>query len=129
MIERKTKHTCKRCGKCCHKFAITFSLEEISREPRLMRSDAFMEWMSVPSQNRHTYEFMRQRNHPFILRKPYRNAPCPFLFPNKECMIYETRPQVCRDFPGGSLCIREYEDAKNHNRRNNRCSARQLQRR
>ena len=27
--------SCERCGKCCHAFGITLSIEDMNREPRL----------------------------------------------------------------------------------------------
>ncbi len=95
---------CERCGQCCHAFAITLSIEDMNREPRL--------WdVAVPIQyvrNPRTRAFMVKRGHPWVIRKERRGAPCPFLELRNVCWIYETRPQVCRDYPeSGGSCIRE----------------------
>lgn len=54
--------------------------------------------------------FMKERGHGWAIYKPYRGTPCPFLNANNECLIYETRPQICRDYPQGIKCIKEMQN-------------------
>lgn len=48
---------------------------------------------------------MKEKKHPFAIKKRGLGQPC--VFYNDGCMIYETRPQICRDYPGDGHCIRE----------------------
>ena len=85
---------CKQCGRCCHQFGITLTPEDLNRELRLWE-------VAVPIQsvgNPKTRRYMIEKKHPFAIRKEKRGGPCPFLAANNECVIYETRPQICRDY-------------------------------
>jgi Fe-S-cluster containining protein len=90
---------CIRCAKCCHCFSITFTPEDINREPRLLD---FV--ISIHKVFGKVKQFMVEKGHPFLLRKQGRGSPCPFLL-NSLCMIYNTRPQICRDYPQGVKCL------------------------
>ena len=97
------KFECKQCGKCCHVLLATMTVEDMNREPRL--------WdVAVPIQkvgNPKTRAFMAEKKHPWAIGKTHRGSPCPFLSPGNDCMIYETRPQICRDYPQkGFKCLR-----------------------
>ena len=99
------EHACQRCGLCCHSFGITLTIEDLNREPRLYQ-------YSIPTEevgNMKTRLFMQQNNMPFVVDKGGRGLPCPF-FANKSCLIYETRPQICRDYPGRGLCKRREKE-------------------
>ena len=99
--------TCQRCGICCHQLSATLTPEDMNREPRL--------WdVAVPIQNVRnpkTRRYMKEKRHPWAIDKEKRGAPCPFLVQPEgkpaECSIHETRPQICRDYPGKAKCIRE----------------------
>ena len=97
-----TESLCERCGKCCHQFGITLTIEDMNREPRLWQ-------VAVPIQkvgNPKTRAYMAEKKMPFAIRKESHGGPCPFLVLNKDCMIYETRPQICRDYPQkGVKCL------------------------
>jgi len=94
--------SCERCGKCCHVFGITLSIEDMNREPRL--------WdVAVPIQkvgNPKTRAFMAEKKHPWVIGgKKKRGDACVFLVGNN-CTIYETRPRICRDYPQkGAPCL------------------------
>ena len=94
---------CKRCGRCCHSFSITLTIEDMNREPRLWN-------VAIPIQkvgNPKTKAYMIEKKHPFVIGKAKRGGPCPFLAPNNDCIVYETRPQICRDYPAkGVKCLR-----------------------
>jgi len=92
---------CKQCGRCCHNFGITLSIDDMNMEPRL--------WdVAVPIQrvgNPKTRAYMAEKKHLWVIGgKPHRHAPCPFLTAEKLCGIYETRPQICRDYPQEGIC-------------------------
>ena len=95
---------CRRCGKCCCQFGITLSISDMNREPRL--------WdVAVPIQNvgnPKTRAFMAEKKHPWVIGgKEKRGDPCVFLA-GTDCLIYETRPLICRDYPeNGGKCIGE----------------------
>jgi len=99
---------CQRCGKCCCHAGVTLAIEDMSREPRL--------WdVAVPIQqvgNPKTRAFMAEKKHPWVIGgKKKRGDACVFLVGNN-CTIYETRPQICRDYPeNGGKCIKEKQDA------------------
>ncbi len=95
--------SCKQCGKCCHKFSITLTIEDMNREPRLWQ-------VVIPIQrvgNPKTRAYMAEKKHPWVIGgKPNRGDPCPFLTAENLCGIYETRPQICRDYPQkGTKCL------------------------
>ena len=95
--------TCRRCAKCCRRFSITLRPEDMSREPRLWQ-------VAVPIQrvgNPVTRAYMAEKQHPWAIGKARAGAPCPFLAATNDCFIYETRPQICRDYPQeGVKCLR-----------------------
>lgn len=93
---------CERCGKCCHQLSATMTLQDMNREPRLWE-------VAVPIHrvgNRKTRRFMLEKGHPFVIGKEKQGGPCPFLTTDNLCLIYETRPQICRDYPQGAKCVR-----------------------
>ena len=97
--------SCERCGQCCHQLSATLSIADMNREPRL--------WdVAVPIQhvgNPKTRAFMAEKKHPWAINKAHRGAACPFYF--EGCTIYETRPQICRDYPeNGGTCIKEKQE-------------------
>ena len=97
--------SCEQCGKCCHA-GVTLAIEDMNREPRLFQVAVPIHRVGNPK----TRAFMAEKKHPWAINKPHRGAPCPFYFDG--CTIYETRPQVCRDYPeNGGLCIKEKENA------------------
>lgn len=105
-MKRKTKHVCQRCGKCCGMFGISLSMADMNREPRLW--DVAVEIVEI--KNRKLVRFMMEKGHRYAIGKRQRGASCVFLDANRECLIYGTRPDVCREFPGDSLCPREVTD-------------------
>jgi len=93
---------CKRCGRCCHKYSITLTLEDMNREPRLWQVVTPMQLVG----NQITKAYMIEKKYPFVIRKAKRGGACPLLAPNNDCVIYETRPQICRDYPQeGVRCL------------------------
>lgn len=83
---------CCRCAQCC-KLGVTVGPEDLNREPRL--------WNYVDSihktKSHKMARYMRIEGHPYAIRKAARFSLCVFLGATG-CLIYETRPQVCRDY-------------------------------
>lgn len=100
---RKIEHVCKQCGKCCRVFRITFDEADINREPRLLKIAMTEDQVRKDK----TARVMKQLKHPYAMAKVYPGAPCVFLNKENKCVIYETRPQICRDYPGDDYCLRE----------------------
>ena len=84
--------SCKGCGKCCHK-SVCFGPEDLNREPRLQDFLVGVQDVDNPK----TWGYMIEMKLPFVIRE-LKGRPCPFLVSGNECLIYETRPQMCRDF-------------------------------
>ena len=82
------REACRRCGACCANVACPpFVPEEMAELPRDIRN--VVDW--------------------FRGRDPDRGPrviPCYFLnIATRRCLIYEHRPQACREFkPGGQVC-------------------------
>jgi len=80
---------CRQCGNCCHATRVNVSEAEIA---------AIAEFLSMPVE-----EVIRQyteedpRDHSRLLAQP-RCGPCIFLDKGL-CLVYEARPQVCREYP------------------------------
>lgn len=83
--------SCKQCGRCCRELIIEVELADAEREPR------------IKTEGQALYDYYDS-----TLINAYRlSTPdhgCVFLAGN-ECLIYETRPDVCRSFePGSEQC-------------------------
>ena len=99
MARQKKQIECVKCGSCCKCFRIVLSLADVNKEPRLQK-------VMIPIYKilGKTRRYMAEKKLPFALPKP-----CPFLLSNNECSIYETRPQMCRDYPQGDSKCLQYE--------------------
>ncbi len=83
-------HECDGCGACCGAHLIFASVHDAAREPRIVcETQKLAAWLVTP---RWAY-----RLHPL----PFHQACC-FLDADRRCSIYETRPEVCREFAAGS---------------------------
>jgi Fe-S-cluster containining protein len=97
---------CIKCGQCCHQLSATFTIEDLNREPRLRE-------VAVPIQkvgNVKLRAYMAEKGMPWAVNKPSKGAPCPFLGSDNLCNIHDTRPQICRDYPQESRCIKEMQE-------------------
>jgi len=99
------KFECKRCGKCCVKFTGTLSAtkEDILRWRKEGRDDII------------AYVYFMGDDWGDLFFHPETGGEihdrCPFLrkIRNKneyKCMIEETKPEVCRNYPHGRKCIK-----------------------
>jgi Fe-S-cluster containining protein len=75
---------CNGCGACCRKYPLFASKADAEREPRI-RKEALELPERVQDESR-TYE---------LHRLPSREE-CIFFDRNNRCMIYATRPAMCR---------------------------------
>jgi Fe-S-cluster containining protein len=82
-----------RCAKCCFITGVGITPEDLNREPRLWQFAAPLSRVD----NLKMREYMIEKGIPFALGKRKHGDPCPFLLKNK-CMIYETRPDMCRNY-------------------------------
>ncbi len=91
-----TTAECDGCGACCRTFPIFATREDAAREPRLeAEARAVREPMALTPAGAWAFQ---------LYPLPFQDACC-FLDAERRCGIYDTRPQVCRDFPaGGELC-------------------------
>jgi Fe-S-cluster containining protein len=87
------RFVCDECGACCRSFPIFVTLEDVRREPRID-----VEAMRLPKG--HNVAGWTHQLFPL----PFHEQ-CSFLDGMERCEIYESRPQVCRDFEAGDpLC-------------------------
>ncbi len=83
-------YECDGCGACCGAYLILASVNDAAREPRIAsETQKLAAWLETP---RWAY-----RLHPL----PFHQACC-FLDADRRRTIYETRPEVCREFAAGS---------------------------
>jgi Fe-S-cluster containining protein len=95
---------CIKCGKCCRRFGVSLSIDDMNKEPKL--------WdVAVPIQkinNPKLRKYMIENNHPWAIKLMPVSFACPFLTAQNLCKIYDTRPQVCRDYPQEGAPCRQY---------------------
>jgi Fe-S-cluster containining protein len=84
---------CKKCGKCCSKLKLEIMELDLIREPKLR-------YRAVELGNNN-----RDIDNPF--NKAYMlPSPCPF-YVDGNCIIYDTRPNLCVAF--GDKCLNKKE--------------------
>jgi Fe-S-cluster containining protein len=97
-MDKESKQSCHRCGKCClADFIVCATVEDRDRWRREGRQDILNMierehgvWMGDHLVSSETGRYLRG---------------CPFLEwegDHAGCTIYETRPQICRDYLPGS---------------------------
>ncbi len=101
-LEVPIAHVCQRCGLCCRVTTPTLTVDDVMREPRLLEHAVTIE--RVP--DRRVRRYMRQMGHVYALVKAERGIPCVF-YNDTGCSLYETRREICRQYPNGSKCARE----------------------
>jgi Fe-S-cluster containining protein len=79
-------HPCRMCGKCCHQANITIMDEEVGRIASHLNMNA----------DRFIAEYLYRDDNRWLFKKSGR---CRFLGSDNKCMIWEERPEICRDFP------------------------------
>lgn len=82
------KSKCSKCGKCCTNILLLED-QEIKRIKKFIREN------DIKCNNKNS--IMLASSEGYIDR-------CPFLSNDNLCMIYEMRPQICRDFKCSTFC-------------------------
>ncbi|MDY3528322.1 YkgJ family cysteine cluster protein [Riemerella anatipestifer] len=77
---------CLSCANCCKTTGPLFTTQDIERISKFLRLK--------PTQFEEKYLRIDEDND-WVLQQ----LPCPFLFSDNTCMIYEVRPKACREFP------------------------------
>ncbi|MBT0548788.1 YkgJ family cysteine cluster protein [Riemerella anatipestifer] len=74
------------CANCCKTTGPLFTTQDIERISKFLKLK--------PTQFEEKYLRIDEDND-WVLQQ----LPCPFLFSDNTCMIYEVRPKACREFP------------------------------
>jgi Fe-S-cluster containining protein len=95
-----------RCtGHCCRCFSTDFSYEEAQAD--------FLVWKKNPAESKlPNIEIVAPMLIPLGKIRGQEIFTCKHLGKDGNCMIYETRPQICRDFPGPTPCT--YRNCASH---------------
>jgi uncharacterized protein len=78
--------SCLNCANCCKTIGPRLNEKDIDRLAKYlkMKPGTFME-QYIETDEDHDYVF--------------RGHPCPFLLHDNHCMVYESRPKACREYP------------------------------
>lgn len=78
--------SCLDCANCCKTIGPRLTDKDIDRLAKhlRMKPSAFIEQYVVTDED-----------NDFV----FREHPCPFLLPDNYCMVYESRPKACREYP------------------------------
>ncbi len=80
------KIDCLECANCCRSLGPAIydkDIERISKTLKMKPSDVVDQYLKVDEDGDYVFKSM----------------PCPFLMPDNYCMIYESRPKACREYP------------------------------
>ena len=77
---------CLDCANCCKTIGPRLSdkdIERLSKHLKMKTSDFTDQYIITDEDN----DFV------------FKNHPCPFLLPDNYCLVYESRPKACREYP------------------------------
>ena len=77
---------CLECANCCKSISpiiIDKDIERLGKHLRMKPSEVIDQYLKMDKDNDYVF----------------REAPCPFLMPDNYCMVYESRPRACREYP------------------------------
>ncbi|MBT3385590.1 MAG: YkgJ family cysteine cluster protein [Prolixibacteraceae bacterium] len=77
---------CLDCANCCKTIGPRLSgkdIERLSKHLKMKTSDFMSQYIITDEDN----DFV------------FKNHPCPFLLPDNYCLVYESRPKACREYP------------------------------
>jgi uncharacterized protein len=78
--------SCLDCANCCKTIGPRLNEKDIDRLAKhfKMKPNAFMEQY-----------VLKDEDHDYV----FHEHPCPFLLHDNHCMVYESRPKACREYP------------------------------
>ena len=85
-VEAFEKIDCLECANCCSSISpiiIDRDIDKIAKHLKMKRSDVIDQYFEIDEDNDYVFK----------------ETPCPFLMPDNYCMIYESRPRACREYP------------------------------
>jgi len=91
-MRNQAGYECDGCGACCQTFPIFVTEDDARREPRIQT-----EGCRNTNSNRYPLS---------LFPLPFHDACC-FLNDDKQCAIYSTRPEICRELQAGSRQCQE----------------------
>ena len=77
---------CLSCAACCKELGPAIydkDIERIAKALRMKPSEVVEQYLRIDEDGDYVFQTM----------------PCPFLMPDNYCMIYESRPKACREYP------------------------------
>lgn len=80
------KINCLECANCCRSLGPAIYDKDIERMAKALRikpSDVVSSYLRMDEDGDYVF----------------RSMPCPFLMPDNYCVIYESRPKACREYP------------------------------
>ncbi|TLX77683.1 YkgJ family cysteine cluster protein [Labilibacter sediminis] len=80
------KIDCLECANCCSSISpiiIDRDIDKIAKHLKMKRSEVIDQYFKIDEDNDYVFQ----------------ETPCPFLMPDNYCMIYESRPRACREYP------------------------------
>jgi uncharacterized protein len=77
---------CLNCANCCSNISPIVTEKDVEKLAKHLR----MKPSAFVSQYLYTDE-----DNDYV----FKQTPCPFLLPDKYCMVYENRPKACREYP------------------------------
>ena len=85
-IDAFSNFSCLDCANCCKTIGPRLTNKDIDRLAKHLKMK--------------TSDFLKQyvltdEDNDFV----FREHPCPFLLPDNYCMVYESRPKACREYP------------------------------
>lgn len=84
--EAFSKFDCLGCANCCSTISPIVTEKDIdllAKHFRLKQSVFIEQYLHIDDENDYVFN----------------QTPCPFLMPDNYCMVYESRPKACREYP------------------------------
>ncbi len=80
------KIDCLLCANCCKTLGPRITDNDVSRLSKFLKikpSEVVSQYLRIDEDNDYVFKEM----------------PCPFLMPDNYCIVYESRPKACREYP------------------------------
>ena len=77
---------CLECASCCRTIGpriIDKDIERLSKHLKMKSADFMEQYIKTDEDDDYIFN----------------TSPCPFLLPDNYCMVYESRPKACREYP------------------------------